>query len=238
MANPRFSVTSAGRLRTRGVASTGWRAKVGLTLAVAALLCLLPSPSRAQGASAAQDLLVSTRVVGFNQLPTVATDPTTGNIFVAWARLTAAATTSEVWGTLLKWSASGKYTVKKAFRLSKGNGFNTNPSVAWLPKRKRFFVAWDTAPIFLRKSQILGRLINRKGLRPQGGVKTIVSGSFFNQLPIVTASVVDGVQEVRIFYTRAPNATGVFFGQPAGVGQSEGCFAEAQERDPARSGRT
>ncbi len=199
---------------TLGLASSPARV---LTLIVAGGLLLCNTPGRAQAAGATQDLLVSTRVVGFNRLPTVATDPATGNVFVAWARLTAAATTSEVWGTLLKRSASGKYTVKKAFRLSKGNGFNTNPSVAWLPKRKRFFVAWDTAPIFLRKSQILGRLINRKGLRPQGGVKTIVSGNFFNQLPIVTASVVDGVQEVRIFYTRAPNATGVFIGQPAGV---------------------
>ena len=43
-------------------------------------------------------------------------------------------------------------------------------------------------------------------------MKRIASGNFSNQFPLVTTLVVDGVQDVSIFYTRAPITTGVFMG--------------------------
>ena len=73
------------------------RSAVGLRLVVSGCLGALlvfgssGSPgdmwtASAQG-GAQQDAVVSTQVVGFNRFPTIATDPTTGNHFVAWARL-------------------------------------------------------------------------------------------------------------------------------------------------------
>ena len=168
-----------------------------LRLALATAICLTlgsssivhPTIVTASAGSSAkgQDVFVSKKVGNFNFGSRAAVNSNNGDVLVTWIELRLSDSTySQVWGALLKRKASGAYKLKKPKRLSPKQGYHTNVKATWIPQIKQFVAAWDTRRIPTQPSDIIARLISKKG-KPQEKAVTLVSDGDTNHSPLVAA---------------------------------------------------
>ena len=161
-------------------------------------------------AIADQDLLVSKKVTRINQLPHLVVNPNNGDLLIVWSQSDPNNDLNygRVWAALVKRTASGKYKVRKPRMISPDSGYHFNGRAVWVPGKEEFFIVWDDYnPLFFTNAgptSIWGRRIKAKSGKPMGKAIELISDENINFAPLITADLVDGKPDVRLYYSRFP----------------------------------
>lgn len=132
---------------------------------------------------AAQDLLVSKKVRGFNFNARAAANDR-GDVLVTWTEGDFSDSEySQIWGALLKRTKAG-FKVRKPRRLSDLGVYNVNARPVWSRRDRQFLVVWDTFGLTGTAGSILGRITKKNG-KPTGTVIVIVDDGNGNFAPVL-----------------------------------------------------
>lgn len=160
-------------------------------LILVAALVFAAAPAVAQ-----QDIHVSKKVKNFNFNPRAAVNPTNGDVLVTWTEIKPGDSSySQVWAALLQ-RKNGTFKLRKARRVSPSAGYHGNARPTWVPANKEYLVVWDTRRVATEPSDVLGRVVNKKG-KPKGSALTLVGDGNTNYGPVPVLGSSGDVERVN-----------------------------------------